>query len=130
MTLSLTPSESAKWIRALFGGALSAFVVGIALFLVHFVNSESLIYLKILELPGLILTILGSELSGYTLIGPPDSLSLSVISLALVYWFLFGFGLTYFIKNNIMAIAWWLILVIIPGIVLLMLIYSMSGFFV
>ena len=130
MTLSLTPSKSAKWIRALFGGSLSALVVGIAFFLVYFVNSDLSKFVRILEIPGALLTLLVILLLGYPLASyEPVAVPLPIISLALVYWFLFGFVLTYFIKNNKMAIAWWLILVIIPGAVLQLLLNSMFSIF-
>ena len=131
MTLSLTPGKSAEWIRALFGGSLSALVVAIALFLVEFVNPELFKYLRILEFPGVILALLAG-LFGYRFVNlqvAAPSVSLPILSLALPYWFLFGFGLTYLIKNNKAAIAWWLILVIIPGAILLKLIYSLAGIF-
>jgi len=131
MTLSLTPGKSAEWIRALFGGSLSALVVAIALFLVEFVNPELFKYLRILEFPGVILALLAG-LFGYRFVNlqvAAPSVSLPILSLALAYWFLFGFGLTYLIKNNKAAIAWWLILVIIPGAILLKLIYSLAGIF-
>jgi len=131
MTLSLTPGKSAEWIRALFGGSLSALVVAIALFLVEFVNPELFKYLRILEFPGVILALLAG-LIGYRFVNlqvAAPSVSLPILSLALAYWFLFGFGLTYLIKNNKAAIAWWLILVIIPGAILLKLIYSLAGIF-
>ena len=131
MTLSPTPGKSAKWIRALSGGSLSALVVAIALFLVEFVNPELFKYLRILEFPGVILALLAG-LIGYRFVNlqvAAPSVSLPILSLALAYWFLFGFGLTYLIKNNKAAIAWWLILVIIPGAILLKLIYSLAGIF-
>jgi hypothetical protein len=132
MTLSPAPGKSAKWIRALSGGSLSALVVGIALFLAFFVNSDLFRYVRTLEIPGAILTVLIALLFGYPLISDAatsPSVSLPVISLTLAYWFLFGFGLTYFIKNNKMAIAWWLILVIIPGAVLQLLLHSLDSIF-
>jgi len=130
MTLSPAPGKSAKWIRALFGGSLSALVVGIAFFLVYFVNSDLFKYVRILELPGAILTLLVILLLGYPLASyDPVAAPLPILSLALVYWFLFGFGLTYFFKNNRMAIAWWLILVIIPGAVLQLLLHSLDSIF-
>ena len=131
MTLSLTPGKSAEWIRALFGGSLSALVVAIALFLVEFVNPELFKYLRILEFPGVILALLAG-LFGYRFVNlqvAAPSVSFLILALALLYWFLFGFGLTYLIKNNRTAIAWWLILVIIPGAILLKLIYSLAGIF-
>jgi len=131
MTLSLTPGKSAEWIRALFGGSLSALVVAIALFLVEFVNPELFKYLRILEFPGVILALLAG-LFGYRFVNlqvAAPSVSFPILALALLYWFLFGFGLTYLIKNNKAAIAWWLILVIIPGAILLKLIYSLAGIF-
>ena len=132
MTLSPAPGKSAKWIRALFGGSLSALVVGIALFLAFFVNSDLFRYVRTLEIPGAILTVLVALLFGYPLVSDAaasPSVSLPVIALTLAYWFLFGFGLTYFIKNNKMAIAWWLILVIIPGAVLQLLLHSLDSIF-
>jgi cellobiose-specific phosphotransferase system component IIC len=132
MTLSPAPGKSAKWIRALFGGSLSTLVVGIALFLAFFVNSDLFRYVRTLEIPGAILTVLVALLFGYPLVSDAaasPSVSLPVISLTLAYWFLFGFGLTYFIKNNKMAIAWWLILVIIPGAVLQLLLHSLDSIF-
>ena len=131
MTQSLTPGKSAQWTRALSGGSLSALAVGIALFLVTFVNAELFKYLRILEFPGVILALLAG-LFGYRFVNlqvAAPSVSLPILSLALAYWFLFGFGLTYLIKNNKAAIAWWLILVIIPGAILLKLIYSLAGIF-
>ena len=132
MTPSPAPGKSAKWIRALFGGSLSALVVGFALFLAFFVNSDLFRYVRTLEIPGAILTVLVALLFGYPLVSDAaasPSVSLPVIALTLAYWFLFGFGLTYFIKNNRMAIAWWLILVIIPGAVLQLLLHSLDSIF-
>jgi len=131
MTPSLTPGKSAQWTRALSGGLLSALVVGIALFLVTFVNAELFKYLRILEFPGVILALLAG-LFGHPFVNlqvAAPSVSFLILALALLYWFLFGFGLTYLIKNNKTAIAWWLILVIIPGAILLKLIYSLAGIF-
>ncbi len=132
MTVSPASNKSVKWtrtlIRALIGGLLSAFVAGIALFLVNFVNPESFMYLRILELPGsLLYTLSGYSQVRYSL--DDKTYLLPTLLLALVYWFFFGFGLTYFIKNNKMAIGCWLVLVIIPGVVLLAFFYSLKGIF-
>jgi uncharacterized membrane protein YwzB len=115
----LNQSKSTEWIRALIGGSLSAFVVGIVLFLLTTNPSLSagLIFLlhAALDLPGIFLHtwLFGDPLA--KLLPPAEALAISwrIVWLALVYWFLSGFALTYFIKNNRKAVIVWLITIMI-----------------
>jgi hypothetical protein len=128
MTESLTLNKLAVLKRAVVGGLLSALATGIPMFIGHFLESQSInlllsIFLKSFALPGVIIS--------YPIHDPygPPGLSLFQILLSLLYWSLFGFGLSLFIKDNGRAIGCWLWLVLIPSIVFTLLVYSVAGAF-
>lgn len=118
----LNQSKSTEWIRALIGGSLSAFVVGIALLLFTFLTIKEtplpgllfLLYIAF-DLPGIFLHtwLLGDPFA--KLLPPAEALAISwrIVWLALVYWFFSGFALTYFIKNNRKAVMVWLLTIVI-----------------
>lgn len=115
-------SKSTEWIRALFGGSLSALVVGIALLLFTLLTVNEtllpglifLLYVA-LDLPGILLHtwLLGDPLA--KLLQPAEALAIGwrIVLLAVVYWFFSGFALTYFIKNNRKAVIVWLLTIVI-----------------
>ena len=123
----INQSKPTEWIRALIGGVLSAFVIGIALFLLSFTETSSSViklYLNLMiGLPGIFLHtwLLGDPFA--KLLPPADALAVSwrIIYLTLAYWFFSGFGLTYFIKNNRKAVRAWLIMMAIFAVLLLIL---------
>jgi len=129
MTEVVNRSKSTEWIRALIGGSLSAFVVGIALFLLttnpSLSQSSGIIFLLnvALELPGIFLHtwLLGDPFA--KLLPPAEALALTwrVIWLALVYWFFSGFALTYFIKNDRKAVMVWLLTIVILAVLVILL---------
>ena len=131
MTEVVNRSKSTEWIRALIGGSLSAFVVGIALFLLttnpSLSQSSGIIFLLnvALELPGIFLHtwLLGDPFA--KLLPPAEALALTwrVIWLALVYWFFSGFALTYFIKNDRKAVMVWLLTIVILAVLVILLIF-------
>ena len=126
MTESPTLNKLTVWKRAEVGGLLSACATGIPMFIGHFLELQSTsflsIFLKSFALPGMIISY-----PIYDPYRPPDILP--QILLSLPYWFLFGFGLSLFIKDNRRAISGWLWLVLIPSIVFTLLVYSMAGAF-
>ena len=126
MTESPTLSKLTVLKRAEVGGLLSALATGIPMFIGHFLELQSSsylsIFLKSFALPGIIISF--PFRNPYQL---PDILS--QILLSLPYWFLFGFVLSLFIKDNRRAIRYWLWLVLIPSIVITLLIHSMAGAF-
>ena len=128
MTKSPTQSRFAVLKRSLIGGILSALATGIPMFIGYFLESHPVnlllsIFLKSFSTPGILLL----QLFLYLYI--PSDIPLTIILLGLVYWFLFGFGLSLVIKNNRKAIAWWLFLVLIPSVMITLLINSMAGAF-
>ena len=118
-------SKSTEWIRALIGGSLSVFMVGIALLLLTFnpsLSSGPILYLHVvLDLPGIFLHtwLFGDPFA--KLLSPADAWAGSwrIIYLTLVYWFVAGFGITYFIKDNKQAMNAWLIMMAILAILLI-----------
>jgi len=128
MTESPTLNKLTVLKRAVVGGLLSACATGIPMFIGYFLELQSSnlllsIFLKSFALPGVIISYPIHDVYG------PPGLSLSQILLSLLYWFLFGFGLSLFIKDNSRAISYWLCLVLIPSIVFTLLVYSMAGAF-
>ena len=129
MTEVVNRSKSTEWIRALIGGSLSAFVVGIALFLLttnpSLSQSSGIIFLLnvALELPGIFLHtwLLGDPFA--KLLPPAEALALTwrIAWLALVYWFFSGFALTYFIKNDRKAVMVWLLTIVILAVLVILL---------
>jgi hypothetical protein len=122
MSEILYRSKSTEWIRALFGGSLSALVIGIALLLFTFLTINetlfpSLIFLLYvaLDLPGILLHtwLLGDPFA--KLLTPAEALAIGwrIVLLAVGYWFSSGFALTYFIKNNRKAVIVWLLTIAI-----------------
>ena len=127
MTEALNRSNSLAWVRALVGGSLSAFIVGVALLLLT-VNqslSSGIIFLLhlALDLPGILLHtwLFGDPFA--RLLPPAEALAMSwrIVLLALVYWFFSGFALTYFIKNNRKALMAWLLMVAILAVLAILL---------
>ena len=120
-------SKSTEWIRALIGGTLSAFLVGIVLLLLTFnqsLSSGPIFYLHlVLDLPGIFLHtwLFGDPFA--KLVSPADAWAASwrIIYLALAYWFVAGFGITHFIQDNKKAIKAWLIMIAILSILLIFL---------
>lgn len=119
MTEVLNRSNSLAWVRALVGGSLSAFIVGVALLLLTVNQSLStgiifLLHLA-LDLPGIFLHtwLFGDPFA--RLLPPSEALAITwrIVLLALVYWFFAGFALTYFIKNNRKAMMVWLLTIAI-----------------
>ena len=129
MTEVLDRSKTTEWIRALIGGSLSAFVVGIALFLLttnpSLSQSSGIIFLLnvALELPGIFLHtwLLGDPFA--KLLPPAEALALTwrIAWLALVYWFFSGFVLTYFIKDDKKAVMVWLLTIVILAVLVILL---------
>jgi hypothetical protein len=127
MTEVVNRSKSTEWIRALIGGSLSAFVVGIVLFLLTAnppLSAGILFLLEVaLDLPGIFLQtwLLGDPFA--KLLPPAEALVLTwrIIWLALVYWFFSGFALTYFIKNNGKAVMVWLLTIVIFAVLVILL---------
>jgi len=123
----ISQRKSAEWTRALTGGVLSALVIGITLFLLPFTQTSSSViklYLNLMvALPGIYLHtwLIGDPFA--KLLSPADALTVSwhIIYLTLVYWFVAGFGITYFIKNNKTAIKAWLIMMAILAVLLIFL---------
>ena len=122
MTEVLNRSKTTEWIRAFFGGSLSALVVGIALFLLTFITNKETLLLDLifllyvaLDLPGILLHtwLLGDPFA--KLLPPAEAMAIGwrVVLLAVVYWFFSGFALTYFIKNNRKAVMAWLLTIVI-----------------
>jgi hypothetical protein len=127
MTEVLNRSKPTEWIRALIGGSLSAFIVGVTLLLLT-VNqslSSGIIFLLhvALDLPGILLHtwLFGDPFA--KLLPPAEALAISwrIILLALVYWFFSGFALTYFIKNDRKAIMVWLLTILILAVLVILL---------
>ena len=121
-----SPGKSAKWIRALAGGVLSGLVVGIALFLLSFEGSGysglRLFLNLILALPGIFLHtwLFGDPFARLLSPAEAEPISWRIRWLTLGYWTLFGFGLTYLVKNNRMALGgWFLMLLILAAVVFL-----------
>ena len=132
MTESPTLNKLTVLKRAVVGGLLSAGATGIPMFIGDFLELQPInlllsIFLKSFALPGVII----SYVIPYTIHDPygPPGLTLSQILLSLLYWFLFGFGLSLFIKDNTRAIGAWLCVVFVPLIVFTLLVYSMAGAF-
>ena len=130
MTEDLNRRKITEWIRALIGGLLSAFVVGIALLLLTFLTfketlSDGIIFLLYvaLDLPGIVLHtwLFGDPFA--RLLPPAEALAGTwrIVLLALVYWFFSGFALTYFIKNNRKAIMVWLLTIVILAVLVILL---------
>ena len=119
MTEVLKRSNSLAWVRALVGGSLSAFIVGVALLLLTINQSLStgiIFFLHLaLDLPGIFLHtwLFGDPFA--RLLPPAEALVITwrIVLLALVYWFFSGFALTYFIKNNRKAGMAWLLMIVI-----------------
>jgi hypothetical protein len=115
----INQSKSMEWIRAVIGASLSAFIVGIILFLSLFnqsLSSGPAFYLNLaLDLPGIFLHtwLLGDPFA--KLLSPAEASAVSgrIICLTLVCWFAAGYGITYFIKDTKQAIQVWLIMVAI-----------------
>ena len=128
MTKPSIPDTFIQWKRALIGGSLSALVTGIPMFISYFFELQSTntllsIFLKSFTLPGLIISLPLQYLYR------PADMPLFFILLSLLYWFFFGFGLSLFIKDNVRAIGWWFLLVLISLTVIVLLINSMAGGF-
>lgn len=115
----INQSKPTEWIRPVIGAFLSAFIVGITLLLFIFnqsLSSGPIFYLHVaVDLPGIFLHtwLLGDPFA--KLLPPADALAMSwrIIYLTLVYWFVAGFGITYFIKDTRKAIQAWLIMMAI-----------------
>ena len=127
MTEVLNRSNSLAWVRALVGGSLSAFIVGVALLLLTVNQSLStgiifLLHLA-LDLPGIFLHtwLFGDPFA--RLLPPAEALAITwrIVLLALVYWFFSGFALTYFIKNNRKAVMVWLLTIAILAVLAILL---------
>ncbi len=128
MTNSSTQSRFVMLKRSLISGFLSALATGIPMFVGYFLESQPVdlvlsIFLKSFATPGTILLI------PFLYLYMPSDMPLTIILLALLYWFLFGFGLSLFIKNNRQAIALWFLLVLVPSVIITLLINSMAGAF-
>ena len=123
----LSPSKTPKWIRAVIGGGLSLFVVGIVLFLLSLSRSPSsgiILYLNVLlALPGIFLHtwLFGDPFARLLPPAEASTISQRIILLTLLVWFLLGFGSTYFIRNNGKAIVAWLSVVMILAILVIIL---------
>jgi ABC-type spermidine/putrescine transport system permease subunit I len=121
--------KSTEWTRALIGGGLSALIIAIALFLLSFTTPSSSViklYLNLtIGLPGIFLHtwLLGDPFA--QLLSPADALAGTwrIVYLTLVYWFVAGFGITYFIKDNRKAIQTWLIMLAILAVLVIFLEY-------
>jgi hypothetical protein len=123
-------NKSTEWVRALFGGSLSALAVGIALLLFTFLTIKEallpglifLLYVS-LDLPGILLHtwLFGDPFA--KLLPPAEALAMGwrIVLLAVVYWFLSGFALTYFIKNNRKAVMVWLLTIVISALLTVLL---------
>src|SRR5574339_583190 len=114
--LTTSPGKASNWMRAMIGGGLSIFIVGIALFLVSLRTTSgiTLFVAILLYLPGIFLHtwLLGDP---YARLLPPEeaaAISQRLTLFALLAWFLLGFGLTCFIKSNKKAFGAWLMVII------------------
>jgi len=125
----INQSKSTERTRALIGGVVSAIVIAIALFLFSFTTPSSSViklYLNLtIGLPGIFLHtwLFGDPFA--KLLSPADALAVSwhIIYLTLAYWFVAGFGITYFIKDNMKAIHAWLIMMAILAVLVMFLEY-------
>ena len=136
MTESPTLNKLTVLRRAEVGGLLSALATGIPMFIGYFLELQSTnylsIFLKIFALPGFILYYFLSTLFGISTVrysSEDQSYLVPALLLSLLYWFLFGFGLSLFIKDNSRAISIWLWLVVISSIVITLLVHSLVGVF-
>ena len=127
MTEALNRSNSLAWVRALVGGSLSAFIVGVVLSWLtvnQSLSSGIIFFLHLaLDLPGILLHtwLIGDPFA--RLLPPAEAMAMSwyVVLLALVYWFFSGFALTYFIKNNRKAVMVWLLTIAILAVLAILL---------
>lgn len=130
MTEVLNRSNSLAWVRALVGGSLSAFIVGVALLLLivnQSLSSGIIFFLHLaLELPGILLHtwLFGDPFA--RLLPPAEAMAITwrIVLLALVYWFFSGFALAYFIKNHRKAVMVWLLTIAILIVLAILLTYQ------
>ena len=122
MTEVLNRSKSTEWIRAFFGGSLSALFVGIALLLFTFLTLKEMLLPALLfalyvalDLPGILLHtwLFGDPFAKLLPPAEAEALGWRIILLAVMFWFFFGLVLTYFVKNNRRAVIVWLLTIVI-----------------
>jgi hypothetical protein len=117
MSKNISQSVSVKWLRAIIAATVSIIAIGIALFLLSRADSSSpWIFFPslILELPGIYLHtwLLGDPFA--KLLPPADAavITKQVIWFSLLFWFVFSFATTYFLKDRKYRIgAWCMVLV-------------------
>ena len=133
MTESPTLNKLTVLKRAVVGGLLSAGATGIPMFIGYFLELQSTnlllaLFLASFALPGALISDILHDPSIHDPSGTRGRWLYQIL-LSLPYWFLFGFGLSLFIKDNSRAIGAWLCAVLVPLIVFTLLVYSMAGAF-
>lgn len=115
MTESPSPNKSAQWKRVLMGGLISALLAGIGydLFIAG-VNNDFIIILTV-----------GFLVTYYIFMFPSAIIG---IGIAIVYWFLIGATVTYFVKSNLFAIVFWFVTYIISSFMTIILGILLIGF--
>jgi hypothetical protein len=127
MTESPALNKLAVLKRAMTGGLLSALVTGIPIFISYFLRLQSpdllSVFLNSFALPGMVMYLPFDSPS------EPSGINLFHILSSLLYWFIFGAALSFFIKNNTRVISWWLFLVLTSSAVITFLINSAAHAF-
>jgi len=99
MTESPALNKFVKWKRPLIGGFLSAGVATVSLLVLSLTKFDISISLLFLIWPMVFEYIFGIESKAW----------FKSLQIAILVWFLIGFGITYFIKSNKKAIGFWLL---------------------